>query len=277
MCQTRIRVREVGSGFALGQDSDLLLRMSGKHVIQAEIHTCPKCRFSGYTVDFMQTVSASIQQRFLERVSSTLVDDFPAPALSTHPASTSLKPALGDGSSAGKAPVPARTPLPHVQYHWAYRAAEALGLPPTPQGDRLLRAYWCLRLAPSVNLPLGQRKALGRIYLKGAIQKLRQGLRQDENPNRLYLIAELCRRNENFLLAVSYFRRFLERENGARYLRQAAVKLVQAARERTSGEMSMEEVLYGSRRAGGPRAGGAEDASWHESDSGEGKSSFGTG
>ena len=216
MCRNRARIREVGGGFAIGQDTDLLLRMHGKHVIQAEVHTCARCRFSGYAADFLRTISPGAQRRFLDEVS----------------------PALEDGASSDGA------------LHVASEASP-------PQGERLVRAYWCLRLPPSLSLPLNTRKSLGKIYLKGAIQKLRQGLRQEGDPSRLYLIGELCRRNENFLLAVSYFRRFLEREDGARYLKQAAVKLIQAARENSPGGMSMEEILYNN----------AQDANnWQERD-----------
>ena len=243
MCRNRARIREVGGGFAIGQDTDLLLRMHGKHVIQAEVHTCARCRFSGYAADFLRTISPGAQRRFLDEVSPALEDGVSSDG-ALHVASEASPPAH-------------RTPLPHVQYQWASQTAEAIGLPPTPQGERLVRAYWCLRLPPSLSLPLSTRKSLGKIYLKGAIQKLRQGLRQEGDPSRLYLIGELCRRNENFLLAVSYFRRFLEREDGARYLKQAAVKLIQAARENSPGGMSMEEILYNN----------AQDANnWQERD-----------
>jgi hypothetical protein len=262
MCQHRARIREVGSGFVIGQDSDLLLRMHGKHVIQAEVHTCAKCRFSGYGADFLRTFSPGGQRRFLQEVSPLLVDDIPSAATASSGGKSGAagKPAANLG---GKISTPSyRTPLPHVQYQWASQTAEAVGLPATPQGERWVRAYWCLRLPPSASLPFGTRKALGKIYLKGAIQKLRQGLRLDEDPNRLYLIGELCRRNENYLLAISYFRRFLEREDGARYLKHAARKLSQAAREQSSEGMTMEQVLYKD----------AQDANnWQERDGGEGK------
>ena len=62
----------------------------------------------------------------------------------------------------------------------------------------------------------------------------------------VYLVAELCRRNKNFLLSVSYFRRFLEREQGAAYLKAAATKLLVMAGDKVSDEMSMEQLLYDS-------------------------------
>ena len=53
MCGSRVSGREVGGGFATGQDSDLLVRMKNKHIIQAEVHTCQSCRYSGYVKDFL--------------------------------------------------------------------------------------------------------------------------------------------------------------------------------------------------------------------------------
>ena len=87
-------------------------------------------------------------------------------------------------------------------------------------------------------------KSRKKVYLKAAIQKRRQGLRGSRDRNIVYLIAELCRRNGNFSLAATYFGRFRERESGARYLKQAAAKLSQLARDRVAGEISMEEILY---------------------------------
>jgi hypothetical protein len=150
MCGHRTRLREVGSGFTVGQDSDLLVRMNGKHIIQAEVHTCQKCHFSGYAADFTGTVSTASRKRFLEAVSPLLVDE------------TATGP-TGDAQYA-------RTPLPDVQYHWAARTAETLGLPPAQQGERWLRAYWCLRLAPSSQLPPSILRSVKRLYLKWAIQ-----------------------------------------------------------------------------------------------------------
>ncbi len=232
VCGNRTRLREVGSGFTLGQDSDLLVRMSGKHVIQAEVHTCHKCRFSGYTADFLRTLSPAVRQRFLTEVSPSLVDE-----LFTGP--------RGE-------PQTSRTPLPDVQYHWASRTAEAIALPPAEQGERWLKAYWCLRLPPSAHLPPAVLKSVKRLYLKWAIVKLRQCLRFEQDRNRVYLVAELCRRNRNFHMAVSYFDRFLEEKEGARYLKQAAAKLLQLARDHVADELTMEEVLYDSKPTRGP-------------------------
>jgi len=225
MCGNRTRLREVGSGFTLGQDSDLLVRMGGKHIIQAEVHTCHKCHFSGYSADFMRTVSPATRKRFLEDVSPLLVDELAA-------------------GSPGNSEY-ARTPLPDVQYHWAARTAEAIGLPPGQQGERWIRAYWCLRLAPSSLLPPSVLRCVKRLYLKWAIQKLRQNLRVERDRNRVYLIAELCRRNGNFLLAVSYFRKFIDDENGTLYLKQAAAKLLRLSQNHVCDELTMEDVLYG--------------------------------
>jgi uncharacterized protein (DUF2225 family) len=244
MCENRVRLREVGSGFALGQDSDLFVRMEGKHIIQAEIHTCHKCHFSGYSPDFMRTLTPLMRKRFLEEVSPFLID------------ATSIRRDDDEDRPARERLEYARTPLPDTQYYWAFKTAEALALPAVAQGNRLLRAYWCLRLDPSVKLPPARLKALRKLYLKGAIQKLRQGVRHEGDRNLVYLIAELCRRNENFLLAMSYFRRFLEREPGARYLKLAARKLHKAAREGISGEISMEDILYRSPSDTNTREGG---------------------
>jgi uncharacterized protein (DUF2225 family) len=229
ICSNRVRLREVGSGFAMGQDSDLFVRMEGKHIIQAEVHTCLKCHYSGYSSDFTRTVSAPAMRRFAEKVSPLLLDE-------------------GMARDRKRRTDYARTPLPDIQYYWAYKSAEALALPPAEQGMRLVRAYWCLRLDPSAKLPAARIKTLKRAYLRGAIQKLRQGVRFERDRNIVYLIAELCRRNENFLLAMSYFRRFIDREPGARYLKVAAKKLLQAARQQVSDDASMEEVLYDGER-----------------------------
>ena len=238
ICENRVRLREVGSGFAIGQDSDLLVRMEGKHIIQAEIHTCLQCHFSGFGADFLRTISPAARRRFREEVSPTLVDD--AAALDA----PAVIPRQSQKSRSSTRPEYKRTPLPDIQYYWAYRTAEALALPPVAQGLRLLRAYWCLRLDPTARLPAPRLKALRKLYLRGAIQKLRQGVRFEPDPNLTYLIGELCRRNENYLLAISYFRRFLEREGGAMYLKLAAKKLLDAARNRIPEALSMEQVLY---------------------------------
>jgi len=226
ICRNRTRLREVGSGFIVGQDSDLLVRMASKHIIQAEVHTCHKCRFSGYSRDFLRTISPTQSRRFLDEVSPTLCDEQ----------------AFEPGGAQGQA----RTPLPHIQYQWAARTAQLLGLSASEEGERWLRAYWCLRLPPSSYLPPALQQSLKKLYMKWAILKLREGLRADRERNRLYLIGELCRRNGNFLMAASHLKRFLELDGGADYLRTAARKLIEAARQRISRELTMEEVLYGS-------------------------------
>jgi len=244
ICENRVRLREVGSGFALGQDSDLFVRMEGKHIIQAEIHTCHKCHFSGYSADFLRTLTPATRKRFLEGVSPFLID------------AASIRRADEEDRPARERLEYGRTPLPDTQYYWGFKTSEALDLPPIAQGIRLLRAYWCLRLDPSMKLPSPRLKALKKLYLKGTIQKLRQGVRHESDRNLVYLIAELCRRNENFLLAMSYFRRFLEREPGARYLKLAARKLHKAAREGISEDVSMEDILYQSPSDTNAREGG---------------------
>jgi uncharacterized protein (DUF2225 family) len=219
ICDTRLELREVGSGFAVGQDTDLLVRMRGEHVIQAEIHTCRKCRFSGVASDFLRDISPRERREFLREVSPTL----------TH---------AGSGASTA-------TPLPHIQYYWAFRADLAFGASTTTQGLRLLRAYWCTRLSPSTSLPGAVLREERRTYLRGAIQKLRQGLRSETNHDLLYLVGELCRRSGSFRLAESYFQRFLQRPLGAAYLRRATPKLWERARARDASPLRLEAVLYG--------------------------------
>ena len=82
------------------------------------------------------------------------------------------------------------------------------------------------------------------MYLRGAIQKLRQSLRYEKDANLLYLVAELCRRNGNFLLAASYFRRFIKTAKGAPYLRRAAPRLLELAARKCASGVTMEEILY---------------------------------
>ncbi len=135
--------------------------------------------------------------------------------------------------------------MPHIQYYWAAKTGEALGYSPQEQGERILRGYWCLRISPSSKLSASSLKRLRKRYLTEAIRKFRQGLRHQKDPNVVYLVAELCRRNGNFLLATGYFRRFFEKSAGAcEYLRQASEKLFLVAKEKLSTELSMEEILY---------------------------------
>ena len=284
ICKNRLRLREVGSGFALGQDSDLFVRMKGKHIIQAEIHTCHQCRYSGFADDFLRDVAPETRIRFLRDVAPQLVDEgevrleAPTPrklatrkGAATKAESQKEDQDSGDTESAKRGvkksrkglarkrrttaetrsnrAIPLhpckRTPMPHVQYHWAAKTGEVLGLSPHEQGERLLRAYWCLRISPSSKLPARSLKQLRKRYLTEAIRKFRQGLRNQKDPNVVYLVAELCRRNGNFLLATGYFRRYFERGNGAdEYLRQASEKLFLVAKEKLSTELAMEDVLY---------------------------------
>ncbi len=296
ICKNRLRLREVGSGFAMGQDSDLFVRMKGKHIIQAEIHTCHQCRYSGYTEDFFREVSTDERLSFLMNVAPQLLDEDEQVPVERMPAATSStkldpkkaapKSATGSKASAKtnaktnakaeesrkrlktakkglakrrrrahqerrvelKVPLTPcqRTPMPHVQYYWAAKAAEVLGFRAHAQAQRILRAYWCLRIAPTSKLPDRVLKRLRKRYLTEAIRKFRQDLRYQKDPHVVYLVAELCRRNGNFLLATSYFRRFFEKSKKTtrRYLRQAAEKLYLVAKEKLATEISMEEVLY---------------------------------
>lgn len=226
VCARRIRLRLVGSGIANGQDSDLLLRMAPRHIIQAEVHTCPQCRFSGYADDFLIEIAPQVVRRFLDQVSPSLDE------ARLRAESDEIPPEAG------------RTPLPDVQYYWAYRTAATLGRSQRAQGERLLRAYWCLRIPPSAGLPDAVREARARLYLAGAIRSLREALATSRDPHLLYLVGELCRRNGNFRLAVRYFRRYADRDDGARYLKTAAAKLSAAAQDRISRGMTMEEIFF---------------------------------
>ncbi len=218
MCGSRLCGREVGGGFAVGQDSDLLVRMKSKHVIQADVHTCQGCRFSGYLRDFAINSTPELGRRFRQEVTPQLAGG-PRGALST-------------------------TPLPDVQYYWSYLAASFLGRPPLKLGMRLLRAYWCLRLAPSNRLPAREVDRRKKRYLSGCIAHLRQSLRGNRNPHLYYLLGELNRRFGDFDRSVFYFDKFLAKSGTAKYLRQAAHKLRMVAKEKDSSDRTMEELLY---------------------------------
>jgi uncharacterized protein (DUF2225 family) len=218
MCRTRLCGREVGGGFAVGQDSDLLVRMRGKHIIQAEIHTCQNCRYCGYTKDFAINSTPELGERFCAEVT---------PQLTGGP--------TGSISS---------TPLSDIQYYWAYESAKFLNRSSLNLGTRLLRAYWCLRLAPSSHLPqteIAKRKAK---YLAGCIHHFKQSLRGNRNPHLYYLLGELNRRLGDCDVATSYLEKFLAKRSTAKYLRTAANKLVALTNDGDSRELTMEELLY---------------------------------
>jgi hypothetical protein len=200
--------------------------MSPRHIVQAEIHTCSGCRFSGYPEDFLREISPLDARRLREHLASL-----------RHTWGVPGAPEADAGSVEG-------TPLPDVQYYWAYKMAAALGEPPRAQAERLLRAYWCLRLAPSAGLPEETKDARARLYLGGAIRKFREALATSADPHIVYIVGELCRRNGNFRLAACYLRRFGERADAARYLKAAAEKLIIAARDRISRGMTMEEIFF---------------------------------
>lgn len=218
MCGSRLCAREVGSGFAVGQDSDLLVRMKSKHIIQAEIHTCQGCRFSGYLKDFSINSTPELGKRFRHEV---------MPKLSGGP--------RGSLSS---------TPLPDVQYYWSYLSACFLNRSPLKLGIRLLRAYWCLRLSPSRQLPSRELQRRKKLYLAGCVNHLRQSLRGNRNPHLYYLLGELNRRAGNFDVSTFYFEKFLSKDCTVKYLRQAALKLGAVAHEEDSRDRTMEELLY---------------------------------
>ncbi len=163
LCQNRLRVREVGSSFAAGQDSDLLIRMRGKHVIQAEIHTCLRCKFSGYTEDFTnRNVPADRVKLYFEEVVHSLPDEpgsekrFSATPGSRASKATTKTPRRAARGKTGQAKRTirkiTRTPLPHLQYYWSALAGPTIGLTSMEIGHRLVSAYWCLRLSPTCDL-----------------------------------------------------------------------------------------------------------------------------
>lgn len=224
ICAQRVQLRFPGGAWFTGQDTDLFLRMGPEHVIQVEVQTCPKCRFSGYADDFLAEISPPEALRFVTVLSPLL-------ARAREPFRDAFV-------------LPERRPLPDVQYYWAFRRARFLGEGLESQALLLLRAYWCLRIPPSDQLPDPIRESRKKLYLRGAIERFRQLAEKRPEPKLLYITAEICRRNSNFRLAVSYFRRHLLAEGGPRYLRRAAQRLLEAAREKDARDLSMEEILF---------------------------------
>lgn len=224
ICARRLQLRLPGGACFTGQDTDLFLRMGPDHVIQVEVQTCPRCRYSGYPDDFLCDIPPSEAQRFLSVLSPLL-------ARAREPFRDVFV-------------LPERTPLPDIQYYWAFRGAKFLGRGLRCQGTLLLRAYWCLRIPPSDSLSFEVREARKKVYLRGAIERFRKVAETQPEPSLLYLIGEMCRRNSNFRLAVSYFRRYLKAEGGPRYIRRVAEKLLEVAREGDSRDLTMEEVLF---------------------------------
>jgi uncharacterized protein (DUF2225 family) len=223
MCGTRLCGRDVGGGFAVGQDSDLLVRMKSRHVIQAEIHTCQTCRFSGYVKDFAINSTPELGRRFQQEITPRLI-------------------------GGPKSPTSA-TPLPDVQYYWSYLSARYLKRPPLKLGLLLLRAYWCLRLPPSNRLSEHELNRRKDRYLRACRQYLRQALRGSRNPTLYYLLGEICRRAGEFDAAIDYFDRFLSKDSPANYLKLAASKLKNSALERDASDKTMEEILYDHKKA----------------------------
>ena len=220
VCSRRLQVREVGGCVPTGQDSDLLLRMEGIHIIQAAIHSCPHCRFSGYSDDFHRTMRKPQSERFLAEVSPKLTG-----------AKTNAEPAAD------------------LRYYWAFRCAAFLSRPEKELAEKLVRAYWCLRLPPSCEIAAGEAEERRKVYLAGAIHYLRQEARRGADSSRIYLLAELNRRNGSFPVAVGYFKRFLDSTAASRpavaaYLRLAAMKLLQAAEHSDRRDRTMEEIVY---------------------------------
>jgi len=223
MCGCQLHVREAGGCDVLGQDTDLLIRTRAPHVIRVEIHSCPDCRFSGYSSDFLggRVVALTIETYFREYIEK-LKDDCEADCSS------------GD-------------PPTHLQYYWAGLLSPLLGYEPLETGMKMLRAYWSLRLDAPDSLDEASLDGLRHRYLCQAIAFLRKSLRKEKNPAYLYLVGELCRRNGNWMHSQNYFNRFLARSSRPRHLRNAATLLIQRARRRDSSHLGMEELLYPSR------------------------------
>jgi len=218
VCSYRSKIRELGGGFAVGQDSDLLVRMEGKHLIQAAIHTCLRCRYSGYAEDFTLTLRKSVAERFLAEVSPKLRKcEF-------------------------------LIPHPDLQYYWSYLCLALRSRSDRELGMRLLRAYWCLRLPPSRDLLPQEVDRRSKRYLTGAIHHLCRDSQEMRSPVQTYLIAELSRRNGEFPAAVGHFKRFLEMARGPgpvpAYLRLAARKLLRTAEQGDRRSRTMEEIVY---------------------------------
>lgn len=210
ICKRRLRVREVGSGFVHSQDSDLLTGMNGKHIIQAEIHTCNWCGYSGYSTDFIAVKIAAKDKKLHKQ--------------------ERLK----------------HTPLPDEQYWRAYTCSLLLhDRSPIEHGMLLVKAYWCCRLAPTRDLSPNELKKRELTYLRGAIAQLRKGMRKNKDPDMLYLVGELCRRAKNFANAKFYLNKFMEeKEQKDSYLYAAATELLKRVEKKDSTPLTMEEVVY---------------------------------
>ena len=156
----QLYVREVGGCDLLGQDTDLLIRTRAPHVIRLEVYSCPDCRFSGYSSDFLEgrIAELTIETYFREYIEK-LEDDYEA---------------------AG----PAADPPTHLQYFWSGLLSPLLGHPARETGLRMLRAYWSLRLDPVPDLGDSGLKNLEQRYLRQAIAYLRKSLHQEKNFNR---------------------------------------------------------------------------------------------
>ena len=215
-CSNGLRIREVGSGFAVGQDSDLLIQMKGKHIIQAEIHTCHRCGYSGYRDDFFTQAGKAglLIPEHLQKYSAM---------------NKEYK----------------RTPLPHEQYYRTFQIRELFDEgDPIDRALLLVRAYWCLRLAPSSKLDAKELKGLENLYLKEAIKQFRKSISKRNSATLYYLLAEICRRAGNFSQSTFYFKKAMQHDLLPEYLMTASKKLLLAAQEKIDNHMSIEGVLY---------------------------------
>ena len=86
MCGCPLYVREVGGCDILGQDTDLLIRTRAPHVIRLEVHSCPDCRFSGYSSDFLEgRISELTIETYFRKYIEKLEDDCEAVGPSADP------------------------------------------------------------------------------------------------------------------------------------------------------------------------------------------------
>jgi hypothetical protein len=219
ICGKRGEGRQSGGCIPEGQDSDLFVRTQGSvHVIQSEIHMCLDCFYAGTTDDFDIKVSESKKAEFQESLTPK------------------FKRRMPDG----------KIVYPHEGYLLAYMSASFLGRDHDVLINRLLRAYWCLRMAPCSQLGYKRITKLKGIYLSQILPLLKQLLKIEFDPRYCYLAAELSRRAEEFEQSKIYFRKFIEyRGQCAEYLKKAATPLYLAAKRCDSAHYSMEVILYG--------------------------------
>jgi len=225
MCLTKFVGREAGGFFIDGQDSDLFVRVqkSPLHIIQVEIHSCPSCRFSGMFSDFNLKYAEVVRKEFMQKV---------------HPQLKIINPR---GRTA---------PIPHEAYEFAFRCALFLKRHMAIQFMLALRAYWCMRLTPSVDLlSYNDLRAYEKTYLQCATLILDKRLKMKVAviPKYRYLAGELHRRLGNFESSQKYFKMLMDFTGNLLpdYLKKASKSLYEAAGRGDGRHHSMESVLYG--------------------------------